>query len=223
MRIIATHGCQGFRFWGYRSEMTISHVLFDADGVLQDVPGGWYAAMQPYLGERTQEFFDETWSDELPMLAGDGDYMPLLATTLEKYGVTQPVSEIYAAVWHRIELIESSIALVHDLRASGYGVHLATNQEQYRAAYMRTELGYDELFDVSCYSYDLKAVKPNALFFETALARIGAESADVLFIDDTIANVHGAREFGMAAEHWHFDRGHADLIARLAGHGIALA
>lgn len=46
----------------------IRHVLFDADGVLQILPGGWYAAMRPYLGDRLQEFLDRTWQDELPTL-----------------------------------------------------------------------------------------------------------------------------------------------------------
>jgi hypothetical protein len=34
----------------------IRHVLFDADGVIQSIPGGWHTAMEPYLGERAQEF-----------------------------------------------------------------------------------------------------------------------------------------------------------------------
>ncbi|HEX5018222.1 MAG TPA: HAD-IA family hydrolase [Actinomycetes bacterium] len=201
--------------------MTIRHVLFDADGVLQDVPGGWYAAMEPYLGERTQEFFDETWSDELPMLAGEGDYLPLLAATLEKYGVADPVEVIYPAVWHRIQIVEETWTLAEDLRAKGYGVHLATNQEQYRAAHMRAVLGYDELFDISCYSYDIGAVKPDARFFEEALRRIGAAPAEVLFIDDTLQNVEGARAVGLVAEHWHFDLGHDDLLRRLSCHGVS--
>jgi putative hydrolase of the HAD superfamily len=202
--------------------VTIQHVLFDADGVMQDVPGGWAHAMRPYLGDQTVAFLDETWSDELPMLAGVGDYMPILEATLEKYGVTTPVAEVYADVWHRIETIETSIELVRQLRAAGYGVHLATNQEQYRGGYMRTELGYDELFDVSCYSYDIGAVKPDAAFFEEALRRISSDAASVLFIDDTVQNVEGARSLGMAAEHWHFDHGHEALMTRLARHHVTV-
>jgi len=45
---------------------------------------------------------------------------------------------------------------VRALRANGYGVHLATNQERYWAAYMRQVPGYDALFGVSCYSCDLE-------------------------------------------------------------------
>ena len=32
--------------------MTLRHVLFDADGVLQHIPDGWYAAVARYLGDR---------------------------------------------------------------------------------------------------------------------------------------------------------------------------
>jgi hypothetical protein len=65
------------------AESSVRHVLLDADGVLQDLPGGWYAAMEPYLGDRAREFLHETWADEMPMLAGCGDYMPVLAATLQ--------------------------------------------------------------------------------------------------------------------------------------------
>ena len=57
----------------------IQHVLFDANGVLQDVPGGWEAATEPYLGERTAEFLHRVWDDELAALAGQADLLPLIA------------------------------------------------------------------------------------------------------------------------------------------------
>jgi putative hydrolase of the HAD superfamily len=200
--------------------MAIRHVLFDADGVLQDVPGGWEAAMEPFLGERTAEFLDRTWSDELPMLAGRGDYLPLLTETLREFGVTEPVEAVYAAVWHNIEVIEESLTLVRRLRAGGYGVHLATNQEQYRGGYMRSELGYDDLFDVSCYSYDLGVAKPDPGFFVEAARRVGAPPAEIVFVDDSEPNVASAASVGMAAVHWSFDRGHDVLRDALRDHGV---
>jgi len=48
----------------------IRHVLFDADGVLQDVPGGWEAGTEPYLGARTAEFLRRVWDDEVAALTG---------------------------------------------------------------------------------------------------------------------------------------------------------
>ncbi|MFI5710201.1 HAD family hydrolase [Kribbella sp. NPDC051620] len=115
----------------------IRHVLFDADGVLQDMPGGWYAAMEPCLGERAREFLHRTWKDELPMLAGRGDYLPWLAATLAEYGVKTAVEVVYRDVWHRIVPSDESFAIVEALRRKGYGVHLGTNQEKYRLGLLR--------------------------------------------------------------------------------------
>jgi putative hydrolase of the HAD superfamily len=198
----------------------IGHVLLDADGVIQHLPGGWYAAMEPYLGDRAREFLHRTWKDELPMLAGHGDYLPTLAATLAEYGVTVPVQDVYSDVWHRIEVVGESVALVQALRRHGYGVHLATNQESHRAAYMRDVLGYDALFDVSCYSCDLGAAKPAPAFFDEAVRRIGTDPTAILFIDDSARNVEGARAAGLAAEQWSLDQGHAALARVLASWGV---
>jgi putative hydrolase of the HAD superfamily len=199
---------------------TIQHVLFDADGVLQDLPGGWYSAIEPYVGGRARDFLHETWSDELPMLAGRGDYLPVLEAGLVKYGVSTPVTEVYDAVWKNIVLIEESLAVVRALKRNGYGVHLGTNQECYRGAHMRTALGYDDLFDVSCYSYDLGVAKPDPAFFTRAAERIGADAATILFIDDTPRNITGARTAGLHAEQWDFTQGHAALHTLFSTYGV---
>ncbi|WP_462188214.1 HAD family hydrolase [Frankia sp. CcWB2] len=198
----------------------VRHVLFDADGVLQEIPGGWYAAMEPYLGERSREFLHRTWKDELPMLAGRGDYMPVLAATLAEFAVSTPVEDVYRDVWHRIDVMDESLALVRALRLRGYGVHLGTNQERHRAAYMRSALGYDRLFDVSCYSCDLGIAKPAPAFFTEAARRIGVDPASILFIDDNEKNIAGARIAGLAAEQWTITQGRHTLLPLLARHDV---
>jgi putative hydrolase of the HAD superfamily len=113
------------------------------------------------------------------------------------------------------------VAVVRALRRNGYGVHLATNQERYRAAYLRDVLGYDALFDVSCYSCELGLAKPAPAFFAEAVRRIGAEPPAVLFIDDSAGNVEGARAAGLAAGQWSLEQGHDALARLLARHGVA--
>ncbi|HXH80671.1 HAD-IA family hydrolase [Nocardioides sp.] len=195
-------------------------MLFDADGVLQVIPGGWYAAMEPYLGSRAREFLHQTWKDELPTLAGQGDYLPMLASTLLEYGVTAPVEVVHRDVWHRIERIEESFTIVEALRRNGYGVHLGTNQEQHRGSYMRTALGYDDVFDTSCYSYDLRIAKPDPAFFTEAARRMGAAPSTILFVDDSVRNVQGALVAGLQAVVWDIEQGHDALVELLAGHGV---
>ncbi|WP_435735684.1 HAD-IA family hydrolase [Cellulosimicrobium sp. PMB13] len=204
--------------------MTVRHVLLDADGVMQEVPGGWYAAMEPYLGARSREFLRATWSDELPYLAGTGgDYLPFLADALAAYGVPAPADVVYRDVWLRIGVVAESVRLVERLRSAGYGVHLGTNQERERGVHMRTALGYDALFDVSCYSYDLGVAKPSPEFFVEAAHRIGAAPSSIVFVDDVAANVEAARGVGMLAVHWSVERGHDALLAGLAEHGVDTA
>jgi putative hydrolase of the HAD superfamily len=116
--------------------------------------------------------------------------------------------------------LEESFAIIEALRRNGYGVHLGTNQEQHRGGHMRTVFGYDDVFDTSCYSYDLGFAKPDPAFFAEAARRIGAEPSTILFIDDTVANVEGARVAGLEAVHWDVESGHTALIEALATYGV---
>lgn len=205
---------------GDASASAIRHVMFDADGVLQDLPGGWIAAAEPYFGERTMEFLERSQAAQLPTLAGKGDHLAILAVLLAEFEVTTPVADVYRGIWLRMEPAAASLAVVRALRRGGYGVHLGTNQERHRAAHMREVLGYDGLFDVSCYSWELGAAKPDLAFFTEAARRIGAEPPAILFIDDTAPNVDAARTAGLAAEQWCLDDGQGSLYDLLARHGV---
>lgn len=207
---------------GYGSLVTtIRHVLFDADGVLQEVRGGFYDAAEPLLGERTREILTLASERERPLLAGNDDFLPILAGILREYDVDVPAADLYAAVWQNIEPAPASLDLVRQLRGAGYGVHLGTNQVRRRADYMKATLPYDGLFDVSLYSCDLGLAKPDPAFFRDAATRIGAAPDAVLFIDDHARNVDGARSTGMAAVHWCLQEGHDVLLERLGAHDVA--
>lgn len=208
----------------------VRHVLFDADGVLQSLPGGWYAAVAPFLGDSTEKFLRAAWDAEVPMLTeGGDDYLGVLADLLDEHGATASVDEVYAAVWNAIVTNPESAEIVRRVRAAGYGVHLGTNQAAHRSELMRTTLGYDDLFDVSCYSYELGVAKPKPEFFLRCAQRIGADPHQVLFVDDSARNIEAARSVGMAAVHWSFDldkraehTGHPALVTQLAVRGVHL-
>jgi len=199
----------------------VRHVLFDADGVLQHAPCGWETAAEAYLGERTTEFLSRVWEEELRALTGHAELLPLLAAAMTDFGVIAPPEEVHRALWLRIEPVEESFAVVGALRRNGYGVHLGTNQERNRATHMREVLGYDALFDVSCYSWELGVCKPDPAFFTEAASRIGADPEDIVFIDDSARNVAAARDVGLGAEQWTLTDGHPALLSLLAQHGIA--
>lgn len=200
----------------------IKHVLLDADGVMQCLPGGWVAALEPHLGVRAEEFLAAVAADEQPCLRGNGDFLEAMRGRLAAFGLTGTARELHRAVWCSVQVEPTSVALVHGLRDAGCAVHLGTNQEAHRAAYMRDELGYADLFDSCFFSCELGAAKPEPEFFCRILDRLGCAAPDVLLVDDHEPNVVAARECGLAAEHWRLDDGAELLRRRLGTYGLSL-
>lgn len=201
----------------------IRHLLLDADGVVQSLPGGWVPALERRLGEGAAGFLTAVAADEQPCLRGEGDLLDVLADHLARRGAAITASELHRAVWTSIEAAPETVALAAELRTAGVGVHLATNQERHRAAHMRGALGYDALFDRLLISCELGVAKPEPGFFAAALEVLGATPAEVLLVDDSPANVRAARAHGLAAEQWHLDEGIDVLRGRLAAHGLPTA
>lgn len=199
----------------------IRHLLLDADGVLQTIPGGQAALAEPFLGASI-DVLDDILAEELPSLRGASDFPTDLRRAFERHGIDADPDEFYAALWRAVEVSPEMVDLVKRLRSAGYGVHLGTNQHRQRGRYMREQLGYDELVDVGCYSFELGAAKPEPAFFERALDAIGASAAEVLFVDDLARNVEGARAVGLAAEQWDLGRGLPALRRLLASHGVTV-
>ena len=112
--------------------------------------------------------------------------------------------------------------LVRELREAGFGCHLATNQDDLRASYMRARMGYDELLDRCFYSCEVGAAKPDEEFFRRVAAELGVELRELVFVDDTLENVDAARSCGLPAVFWHHRDGVDALRDRLAEHGVGV-
>lgn len=198
--------------------MPIEHVLLDADGVLQRSAPDPIGLLVRWAGERAEDLGRALWTAERGPLRGEGDFLHAVEAIVPTYTDADP-REVYAALWLDVTPSEESLELARRLRAAGLGVHLGTNQHRQRGEHMAGALGYADLFDVSCYSWEMGCKKPEARYFEIAVERIGAPADRVLFVDDVEANVEAARAVGLAAEHWHLDRGHEELRKLLAEHG----
>lgn len=202
--------------------MVIQHLLLDADGVIQFIPGGLHTGLLHLMGKDSQPFVEAPWHSTPGFVTGNADYSTALASALKDLNLTHSMDEIYSLMWERIQPVAKALDLVSMLRTAGYGVHLGTNQERRRAHYMRSVLGYDDVFDVSFYSCDLGVAKPDDRFFIKVLDRLGASAASVLFVDDLPVNVEAARRVGLRAESWQHLEGLDALVAILRRHGLVL-
>jgi putative hydrolase of the HAD superfamily len=191
-------------------------VLFDADGVLQRAVPGWKANLEGLVApDRAEEFLAEVMLSERGPSRGESSFPDELAKVLTRWNVTAPLDDVLAN-WTRIEVFSDVVEVVRELRATGTACYLATNQHAFRTAYMRANLGYDDLLDAAFYSCELGLAKPDPAYFRTILERIGRTGAETLFLDDNESNVDGARAAGLHAEHFPPDAGATVLRELLA-------
>jgi putative hydrolase of the HAD superfamily len=199
-------------------------VLFDADGVLQRT-APWREDLAEVVGDdnevRNERLFDDIADAEGPRtLTGEADLDHSLTKVLDRYDdVDLPVEAVHDA-WQAIELDEGVLDGVRSLAGRGLIRALTTNQNEQRAAWMRENLPFDELFDAQFYSCEMGLAKPDPAYFSHVLDALGVAPEDALFLDDTAENVESAARLGLRAELFARDGGRAELDRILAAHGL---
>lgn len=200
--------------------MTIDAVLFDADGVIQRPTVDWRAALSGFVSPGdAEEFVLDLMTSERPSLVGKGDFRDAITDVLRRWHSEVP-AEAVLDLWRRFEAEPVVVDLIQQLRAQGIGCHLATNQQGYRRAIMNDERHYGDWFDQTFYSCDLGLAKPDPAYFRTILQAIDRPATSVLFIDDNVANVDGARTVGLHAEVYDLAEGTEALRSLLIRYGL---
>ncbi|MBO9097547.1 MULTISPECIES: HAD family hydrolase [unclassified Rhizobium] len=121
--------------------------------------------------------------------------------------------------WHEMvpHHYEDSVAIMEKLIAEGRDVTLLTNfaSDTFREAQERFPF-LTKTRGVTV-SGDIKLIKPDVAIYETHAKSFGLDPASTIFIDDSLANVEGARAAGWNAVHF---TGADKLRADLATFGI---
>ncbi len=112
--------------------------------------------------------------------------------------------------------IDENVALLRRLKAAGRPVHALSNFATDKFALARAEHDFLDTFDVAVISGHVGAVKPDRRIYEILLERVGLGPEDLLFIDDSPANVRAAEALGMATIHY---RPGVDLERELTARG----
>jgi putative hydrolase of the HAD superfamily len=105
------------------------------------------------------------------------------------------------------------VALVGSLREAGYRVGLLSNDTLTLEHKLRYDLALYDVFDAVIISAAIGVMKPDPGAYRAVARALGVECGECLFIDDSPANVNGARCVGMQAIHY---RAGMDLRAALA-------
>jgi putative hydrolase of the HAD superfamily len=177
-------------------------LLFDVDGVLV-IGEPWnkdLARTYDITPDMLSPFFKGPFQ---ACLVGKADLKAELATVLPRCGWPHSV-DAFVDYWFRQGghvLNEPLLQNIQQLRRQGIKCYLATQQEQYRTTYILHEMGFADLFDGMFSSADIGYLKTEPRFFTSILTALeDCQAEDVLFWDDTPANVVTARSTGIQAE-----------------------
>jgi 2-haloacid dehalogenase len=134
-----------------------------------------------------------------------------------------PVHEIpiraFHERWHETVsgVIEENVALLGRLQGAGVPTYCITNFSGPKFVEAKQRFPFLGSFDGVIVSGDERLLKPDPEIYRLLLTRYGLEARDCIFIDDSKANVDGARAVGMRGIHFAEPM---DLAAELARYGI---
>lgn len=202
-------------------------VLWDADGVLQERPGGQaglaarFATIVGVDGPAFEEFVPIAIEAEKPSLRGEQRWVEVLPQVLARWGAEQHAAAVLD-LWCDTQVHAPSLALALRVREQGPRCWIASNQDEHRARVMEERFGYSTLLDGAFYSHELGAAKPDATYFERVLERLGTPPGAVVFVDDRADNVETARALGLGGICWTSREGTAVLTSALRERGVAI-
>lgn len=182
--------------------MKLKAVIFDADGMV--------ITNTTRFSESFSREFGVDYADMLPFfegefrqcLIGKADLKAAIQPYLAKWNWDKSAEELLE-FWFMSEhhIDEQVVAYVQQLRNQGIACYLGTNQEKHRTEYMRTKMGFSEVFDDIYSSAEIGYKKPHPEFFKYIFKKLSPiEKEEIWFWDDTEENVEGAKKFGFNAE-----------------------
>ena len=175
-------------------------VAFDLDGVLipTEPSYAYFEARHKISPAHFSEFFRTCYVDAM---LGRVDLLEILPAALEKWKCSGTAEE-FLDDWMRSasDCDPAAIEVVRGIRALGITCYVASNQDNRRAMYLDSRPWLSDLFHRRFYSCQLGVKKPSAEYFDFILKEAGVAAEEMLFVDDRIENVQGARSCGWQAE-----------------------
>ncbi len=148
------------------------------------------------------EFFEGPYKE---CILGRADLKEELAKGwLPKWKWRGSLDELLAYWWKQGATLNSElVGAIRTVRTAGVRCFVATNQEKYRAAFLKTTFDLENLFDKVFVSSELGCKKPEPAFFDRVMELLDQDQViqpkDIMFWDDRPDYVEGARAYGFQA------------------------
>ena len=172
-------------------------LLLDVDGVLVRPPDFYGAKLHREHPQVMRGFMQTAFRSASTGKSDLLDHLPKLMRHIGREG--DPAA--FYREWCEyenvpdIEMLRATAAL----RAQGWRVYLATNQERHRTRHLLEETGLGSLCDGHFASYAVGHRKPSADYYAAVTAALGVALDRIVFWDDAAENVQAARAAGWRA------------------------
>lgn len=113
------------------------------------------------------------------------------------------VARVVNAVPHELQAQADTVALLQALRDAGHGLYYLSNMPLPYASHLLAANDFLAWFADGIFSSHVQLIKPDPAIFALAQQRFGLPPQDLLFLDDTLANVEAAQALGWNALHFH--------------------
>lgn len=183
----------------------IKLVLFDMDNVLSDYDRGKRVACLAELAGATSDFVHKAiWDSGFELLGDSGtlDAAAYLRGFGERIGYPLSLEEWIEARRRSMRADRAMLELAGSLRQT-VDIAVLTNNTTLVADHIDTLLpDLRPLFGSRIYSSArFKTAKPDPRCYRLCLSELDVRPESVLFVDDLMANVAGARDAGLFAHH----------------------
>ncbi len=197
----------------------VKAVLFDIDGVIIRHKEYYSRHLERIGYVEAAAVLDEFYSSGTNQECDRGLLDPLVAIVpfLKRMKFDKRSDEYFNAQYEieKQYIDYKLLERIKSLRANGVRCFLATNQNTYRKVFLHSVLDVDNTFDYAFYSCDMYCVKPEKEYWEYILKYLEKYRflpEELLFLDDTAANVESAEKHGIRAKHIRTEKDIADAL-----------
>lgn len=160
--------------------------LFDDEDLVRQLHKAVFNSPEWFMLDRgviTQEQAIERLSNQYPHLAAE-------------------IQLVFADWFSILTPIASTVDVLRQLEQEGYGLYVISNFHAAAFDYVSSKYDWFSLFDGLIISCHIRALKPEPVIYRALLERYALVPEHSVFIDDSLANIEGARQLGIAGIHY---------------------
>ncbi len=190
-------------------------VIFDVGGVLlRTQDHGYRHRWDDRLGLHHGQIEEMVFNSEAGQKAQRGEISDeeLWAWIAEELSLGDQAEAFRRDFWAGDVMDNDLVDAIRALRPA-YQTAVISNATDALRETLSETYGIADAFDLIVGSAEEKVMKPSPVIYERALAALGRQAEEAVFIDDFARNVQAARALGMAAIHY---RPGTDVVAELA-------